>query len=88
MESHKIYLGNLHHSVTGEEIHELFTGYGKVKDVKIYSGDGFGFIEFETLEEAQTAIRAMNGKELHGRTLKVEDARPVRHHISRRRNRE
>lgn len=87
MESHKIYLGNLAHSVTEEEIHEMFSGYGMIKGMKINRNDGFGFVEFGTLEGAQRAIDAMNGKELHGRTLKVEDAKPVRHHVPGRKKR-
>ncbi|MBN1432120.1 MAG: RNA-binding protein [Methanomicrobiaceae archaeon] len=83
MFSHKIYLGNLDHSLTKEEITDIFSEFGNIQSVKLRAGDGFGFIKYKTLEGAQKAIDAMNGKELHGRTLKVEDARPVRHHISR-----
>ena len=82
MESHKVYLGNLDHKITDEEIIENFSRYGDIQSVDIKAGDGFGFIRFKTLEGAQKAIDAMNGKELHGRTLKVEDARPVAHHVS------
>ncbi len=83
MFSHKIYLGNLDHSLTEEEIVGIFSEFGKIRSVKIRAGDGFGFIRYKTLEGAQRAIDSMNGKEVNGRTLKVEDARPVRHHISR-----
>lgn len=83
MFSHKIYLGNLAHSLTEEDIVHIFSEFGEIQSVEIKTGDGFGFIRYGTLEGAQRAINAMNGKELHGRTLKVEDARPVEHHISR-----
>ncbi|EHQ34701.1 RNA recognition motif domain-containing protein [Methanoplanus limicola] len=81
MESHKVYVGNLAHYVTEEEIEDLFAEFGDIMSVKIKPQEGFAFVEYSTIEEAENAIHGTNGKEFSGRTLKVEDAGPVRYHI-------
>jgi RNA recognition motif-containing protein len=77
-----IYVGNLSYRVTEEELRQAFESFGKVDSASIikdkYSGEskGFGFVEMPADNEARAAIEGMNGKELKGRTLNVNEARP------------
>ena len=77
-----IYIGNLSHEVTEDDLREAFEEFGKVESATIikdkYSGQskGFGFIEMPTKAEAQSAIDGLNDKELKGKTLNVNEARP------------
>ena len=77
-----IYVGNLSHELTEEELKQAFEAFGQVESAKIitdrYSGvsRGFGFVEMPTKAEAEAAIAELNGKELKGRTLTVNEARP------------
>ena len=77
-----IYVGNLSRDVTEEDLRETFEAFGKVESVTIikdkFSGEsrGFGFVEMPAQAEAQSAITGLNGKELKGRPLKVNEARP------------
>lgn len=77
-----IYCGNLSHELTEEELRTAFAEFGEVTSAKIitdrYSGvsRGFGFVEMPTKSEAEAAITGLNGKELKGRTLSVNEARP------------
>ena len=77
-----IYVGNLSYEVTEEELKEAFESFGQIESVRIikenYSGrsKGFGFVEMPNNANAQSAIDALNDKELKGRTLKVNAARP------------
>ncbi len=77
-----IYVGNLQREVTEDELRQAFEAFGKVSTVNIlkdkFSGEprGFGFVEMVDKTEAEAAISAMNGKELNGRTLNVNEARP------------
>jgi RNA recognition motif-containing protein len=77
-----IYVGNLSFDVTEEELREAFEVFGKVEAARIltdrYTGrpKGFGFVEMANAAEAQSAITEMNEKELKGRRLKVNEARP------------
>jgi len=77
-----IYVGNLSFEVTEEDLQEAFEAFGQIESVKIikdnYNGrsKGFGFVEMSNNAEAQAAISALNDKELKGRTLKVNTARP------------
>lgn len=77
MESHKLYVGNLSHSVGEDDLKELFSEFGTITEIEMHAADGFGFVTFETLEGAERAREVMGGKEYEGRTLRVEDARPV-----------
>jgi len=85
-----IYIGNLSPNVTEEDLQQTFESYGSVESVKIikdrYSGEsrGFGFVEMSAKSEAQSAIEGLNGKELKGRTLKVNEARPQQKSRDRR----
>jgi len=77
-----IYVGNLSYEITEEDLRQAFEPFGQVESVSIikdkYSGQskGFGFIEMPSKAEAQAAIDGLNGKELKGRTLNVNEARP------------
>jgi len=77
-----IYVGNLSYEVTEEDLQKAFEGFGQTESVKIikdnYSGrsKGFGFVEMSNNADAQSAIDSLNDKELKGRALKVNKARP------------
>ncbi len=79
----KIYVGNLPHAVSEEELQKLFEQYGPVLSVKIikdkFTGSprGFGFVEMGSDNEANQAISELNSKEFEGRTLRVNEARPM-----------
>ncbi len=77
-----IYVGNLDFSSTEDSVRALFEQHGEVTSVKIitdrYTGRsrGFGFVEMANDEEGKAAIAALDGKEMDGRPLKVNEARP------------
>ena len=77
-----IYVGNLPKTTTEEAVRTIFAEYGEVAEVKLikdqYSGElrGFGFIEMPSKPDAQKAIQEVDGTELDGRTLIVNEARP------------
>jgi RNA recognition motif-containing protein len=77
-----IYVGNLAREVTDEDLREAFEAFGQVNSATVikdrFSGEsrGFGFVEIPSKNEAQTAITEMNGKELKGRVVNVNEARP------------
>jgi cold-inducible RNA-binding protein len=77
-----IYVGNLSNQATEDDLREAFGVFGQVTSVNIikdkFSGEskGFGFIEMPSKEEAQKAIEEMNGKDLKGRAVNVNEARP------------
>ena len=77
-----IYVGNLSYNVTEEDLKAAFEAFGQVTSASIikdkFSGQskGFGFVEMPVKEEAQAAIGGLNGKEMKGRTLNVNEARP------------
>jgi len=79
----KIYVGNLPFSATSDSINELFSKFGKVDSAKIVMdretgrSKGFGFVEMSTNDEAQAAIEKLNGSDLGGRSLVVNEARPM-----------
>jgi RNA recognition motif-containing protein len=76
MQGSKLYVGNLSYSVTNEQLKELFSSYGEVKQVNIIEGKGFGFVELSTPEQAETAKNALHGTDFQGRTMKVDEALP------------
>lgn len=78
MQGSKLYVGNLTYSVTSKQLEELFSNHGEVKQVNIIEGRGFGFVEMSSPDEAEKAREAINGTDLEGRTLKVDEARPPR----------
>ena len=77
-----IYVGNVPHGTTEEELQEAFQAFGQVASVAIikdkFSGEsrGFAFVEMPSKAEAQSAIAGLNGKEFKGRALSVNEARP------------
>jgi RNA recognition motif-containing protein len=76
MESNKLYVGNLTYSVNEEQLRELFSQYGDVKDVRVIERKGFGFVEMGSPEEAEKAKEALNETVFEGRTLRIDEARP------------
>ena len=79
----KLYVGGLPYSTTQDALNDLFSQAGTVESAMIIidkmtgRSKGFGFVEMENDDEAQQAIDAMNGKEVDGRTLTVNEARPM-----------
>jgi RNA recognition motif-containing protein len=79
----KLYVGGLPYSVTEGQLQEIFAAHGTVESAKVitdkFTGKprGFGFVEMSSGGEAQRAIQALNGTELGGRTLTVNEARPM-----------
>jgi RNA recognition motif-containing protein len=77
-----IYVGNLAYSVTEEDLKKAFEAFGQVSSANVirdqYSNQskGFGFVEMPDASEAKAAIGGLNGKELNGRSLNVNEARP------------
>ncbi|MCI0518769.1 MAG: RNA-binding protein [Chloroflexi bacterium] len=77
-----IYVGNLPFTISEDEIRAAFAAFGQVASVAIIKDKitgrsrGFGFVEMSNAAEAQAAIQEMNGKQLSGRTLVVNQARP------------
>jgi RNA recognition motif-containing protein len=77
-----IYVGNLSHDVTQDELHQAFAAHGEVASANIISDKftgqsrGFGFVEMPKNDEARAAMAALNGMDLKGRTLNVNEARP------------
>ena len=80
--STKLYVGGLPYSVTEQQLNELFAQQGTVSSAKVitdkFTGQsrGFGFVEMSTTEEAQKAISTLNGTQLDGRSLTVNEAKP------------
>ena len=77
-----IYVGNLLREATEDDLRQAFEAFGQITSIKIitdrYTGDsrGFGFVEMPDHQEAKSAISGLNDKDLKGRTLKVNEARP------------
>lgn len=80
--STKLYVGNLAFQTTSEELHELFAKAGTVESASVVEdrmtgrSRGFAFVEMSNQEEATAAIEQFNGKEVGGRALKVNEAKP------------
>ena len=77
-----VYVGNLNYDLSEDDLKQAFEELGEVTSAKIisdrYSGrsKGFGFVEMSSDDEAKAAIEALSGKELNGRTMVVNEARP------------
>ena len=77
-----IYVGNLLREATEDDLRQAFEAFGQVTSAKIikdkYTDDsrGFGFVEMPDQQEAKSAISGLDGKDLKGRTIKVNEARP------------
>ena len=82
--SKKLYVGNISYSTTEDQLEDLFSQYGTVLNVNIVTdrytnrSKGFGFVEMEEDDAAQAAISAINGNEIDGRELRVDEARERR----------
>jgi RNA recognition motif-containing protein len=78
----KLYVGNLSYSVGDSDLQQLFAACGTVVSAQVIMdretgrSKGFGFVEMSTDQEAQSAIAACNGKEVEGRAMNVNEARP------------
>ncbi len=78
----KLYVGNLSYQTTDQQLHELFSEAGNVASAQVvtdrYTGEarGFGFVEMASEDEAQQAIAAINGRNVGGRALVVNESRP------------
>jgi RNA recognition motif-containing protein len=77
----KLYVGGLPYSVTGGRLQEIFSAHGTVESANVISDKftgqsrGFGFVEMSSSSEAQRAIESLNGTQLDGRTLTVNEAK-------------
>ncbi len=78
----KLYVGSLPYSTTEEELRELFEAFGPIESVRIITdkftgmSKGFAFVEMANPDDAKKAVEGVNGKQLNGRTLIVNEARP------------
>jgi RNA recognition motif-containing protein len=81
MNGKKLYVGGLPYSVSDSSLEQLFTEFGTVESARVVTdrmdgrSRGFGFVEMSSPTEAQTSIDRMNGTQLEGRTLTVNEAR-------------
>ena len=79
----KLFVGNLEYTVTGDDLKDLFSQAGTVVDAVVISDKmtgrsrGFGFVEISTEEEAKAAVEKVNGADLKGRKINVNEARPL-----------
>ncbi|HJZ19027.1 MAG TPA: RNA-binding protein [Candidatus Nanoarchaeia archaeon] len=80
--SKKLYVGNLSFSVDDSKLRDIFSSYGEIEEATVIidkfskRSKGFGFVTFKNDEDADKAVEEMNGKEVEGRTLKVNEAKP------------
>jgi RNA recognition motif-containing protein len=78
----KLYVGNLNYAMNDGDLEQLFAAHGTVRSAQVIKdrdtgrSKGFGFVEMDNDQEAQAAINALNGKDVQGRALTVNEARP------------
>jgi cold-inducible RNA-binding protein len=78
----KLYVGNLSYSITSQELEDLFAEHGKVNSAQVIQdretgrSKGFGFVEMNDATEARAAMETLNSKDVDGRSLTVNEARP------------
>lgn len=78
----KLYVGNLPWSINDQKLKEIFSEFGEITDAVVIKdkftkrSKGFGFVTFSSEEDGKKAEEAMNGKEVEGRELKVNEAKP------------
>ncbi len=77
MEGKRLYVGNLTYSVNESQLRDLFSQYGDIASVKVIEQKGFAFVEMGTSEEAQAAMDGLNQTVFEGRTLRIDEARPM-----------
>ena len=86
----KVYVGNLSFDIDSAKLKELFASYGEIEEAIVISdkfsgrSKGFGFVTFTDDENAKKAVAEMNDKEIEGRKLKVNEARPMEDRPPRR----
>jgi len=86
-----IYVGNLSYRMGDKEVEAIFAEFGAVKSAKVImdretgKSKGFAFVEVEDVSVGNSAIEALNGKEIEGRTLRVNEAKPKEERPPRRR---
>lgn len=89
----KLYVGNLSYQMTDADLENTFGAFGAVSSAKIIMdretnrSKGFGFVEFDSKEDAESAIESLNGKEVSGRSIVVNEARPPKPRTSNGRGR-
>ena len=82
MSSMKLYVGNLSYQTGDSELQELFATYGEVESARVITdrdsgrSKGFGFVELTNRSDGEKAIAELNGKEIDGRQVKVNEAKP------------
>ena len=80
--SKKLYVGNLSYTVDNRELESMFAAHGSVASANVITdrdtgrSKGFGFVEMDSDQEAKAAISALHGKDIDGRSLTVNEARP------------
>ena len=80
--ANKLFVGNLSYNMTDDQLNAVFAPYGKIVSANIvfdkfsHRSKGFGFVEFETEEEAKAAMQALDGTEQEGRNMAVKEALP------------
>jgi RNA recognition motif-containing protein len=78
----KLYVGNLTYGITDAQLNDMFTAFGQVKSAQVVmdretgQSKGFGFVEMSDDNEARAAIAGLNGQQVEGRSLTVNEARP------------
>ncbi len=83
-QKNKLYVGNLPYTVSDEQLGEMFAGIGEIEEAKVitdkFSGrsKGFGFVTMKDEKDAEKAVKEMNDKEIEGRKVVVNVARPMR----------
>ncbi len=81
--AYRLFVGGLPFATTSEELEQLFAVHGTIASARVITdretqrSKGFGFVEFESDDEGKAAEKALNGSELNGRTLTVNEARPL-----------
>jgi RNA recognition motif-containing protein len=82
----KLYVGGLPFSVTDDQLKTIFESHGTVESAKVImdrytdQSRGFGFVEMSSQQEAEQAIKALNGTDLDGRSIKVNESKPRADH--------
>ena len=81
-QKNKLYVGNLAYDIDNERLSSMFSEYGEIKEATVImdrltnKSKGFGFVTFANDEDADKAVRELDGKEIQGRNLKVNVAKP------------
>ncbi len=93
MQSKNLFVGGLPYTVRDKQLEEIFSAHGTVESAQVITDKftdrsrGFGFVEMSSQSEAQKAFDALNGTEVYGRTLTVNEARPQVKRFGRQENR-